>query len=89
MNKAEGCLARTPFGCTFKEEQMLRRFLTGIACLAALAVAVSDASAAGVNRWGAGYFPDLSVVTQDGKTLHFYDDLIKGKIVVINFIYTS
>src|SRR5262249_24345456 len=33
--------------------------------------------------------PNLPVVTQDGKTVRFYDDLLKGKIVVINFIYTS
>ncbi len=31
----------------------------------------------------------MPVVTQDGKTLNFYDDVIKGKIVVISFIYTS
>lgn len=41
------------------------------------------------NRWGKGYFPNLPVVTQDGQTVRFYDDLIKGKIVLINFIYTS
>jgi protein SCO1 len=42
-----------------------------------------------VGRWGKGYFPNLPVINQDGKTLRFYDDLIKGKIVVISFIYTS
>ena len=40
-------------------------------------------------EWGASYFPNLPVVTQDGKELQFYDDVIKGKIVVISFIYTS
>jgi cytochrome oxidase Cu insertion factor (SCO1/SenC/PrrC family)/cytochrome c2 len=44
---------------------------------------------AGSNRWGAGYFPNLSVITQDNKTLRFYDDLIKGKIVVVSFIFTG
>ena len=29
------------------------------------------------------------VKTQDGKTVRFYDDLIKDKIVIISFIYTS
>ncbi len=29
------------------------------------------------------------VVTQDGKTVRFYDDLIKGRTVLISFIYTS
>jgi protein SCO1/2 len=41
------------------------------------------------NRWGANYFPNVALTTQDGKTVRFYDDLIKGKAVAINFIYTS
>ena len=40
-------------------------------------------------RWGKDYVPNVPVVTQDGKTLNFYDDLIKDKIVVFSFIYTS
>ncbi|HXE70960.1 MAG TPA: SCO family protein [Hyphomicrobiaceae bacterium] len=40
-------------------------------------------------RWGKEYVPNVPVVTQDGKTLNFYDDLIKDKIVVMSFIYTS
>jgi len=39
--------------------------------------------------WGANYFPNVTLVTQDGKTVRFYDDLLKGKTVVINFIYTK
>jgi protein SCO1/2 len=39
--------------------------------------------------WSADYFSNTPVVTHDGKELRFYDDLIKGKIVVVNFIYTS
>jgi protein SCO1/2 len=38
--------------------------------------------------WGAGYFPNVPLVTQDGNTVRFYDDLIKDKVVAINFIYT-
>jgi protein SCO1/2 len=38
---------------------------------------------------GETYFTNTPLVTQDGKTVHFYDDLIKGKSVVINFIYTE
>ena len=40
------------------------------------------------NRWGAGYFPNAPLVTQDGKTVRFYDDLLKGKSVAINVIDT-
>lgn len=33
--------------------------------------------------------PNVRIVDQNGKTLSFYDDLIKGKIVAINFIFTT
>ena len=33
--------------------------------------------------------PDVAVLDQDGKELHFYTDLIKGKTVAINFIFTN
>jgi len=39
--------------------------------------------------WGADYFPNVPLLTQDGTTVHFYDDLLKGKAVAINLIYTS
>jgi protein SCO1 len=34
------------------------------------------------------HFPNVPLITQQGKTVHFYDDLIKDKKVVINLIYT-
>ena len=40
-------------------------------------------------RWGAGYFPNVELTTQDGKVVRFYDDLIKGKIVALDLIYTT
>jgi len=40
------------------------------------------------SSWGEGYFPNVELVNQDDKTVRFYDDLIKDKVVVINFIYT-
>ena len=39
--------------------------------------------------FGADYFPNVPVVTQDGKTLMFRDDLLKDKRVLINFIFTK
>lgn len=39
--------------------------------------------------WRDNYFPNVSVVNQDGKTLKFYDDIVKGKIVVFNFMFTG
>jgi protein SCO1 len=49
-----------------------------------LVVGPPPASGADENR-----FPNTELTTQDGKKVHFYDDLIKGKIVAIDFIYTS
>ena len=33
--------------------------------------------------------PDVEVLDQEGNALHFYSDLIKGKTVAINFIFTN
>lgn len=33
--------------------------------------------------------PDIQVLDQNGKPLNFYSDLIKGKTVAINFIFTT
>ena len=35
------------------------------------------------------YFPNVALQTQDGKTVHFFDDVMKDKVVLINFIFTS
>jgi protein SCO1 len=40
-------------------------------------------------RWGKDYLPNLPVLDQDGNQFNFYDDLIAGKNVVINFIFTT
>lgn len=34
------------------------------------------------------YFTDLTVIDQHGKALRFYSDVLKGRVVVISFIYT-
>jgi protein SCO1 len=38
--------------------------------------------------WGANYFPNVELTTQDGVTVGFYDDLLKGKAVAINVMWT-
>jgi protein SCO1 len=35
------------------------------------------------------HFPNVSLTNQDQKTVRFYDDVIKGRIVVIQFMYTQ
>jgi protein SCO1 len=45
------------------------------------------AAAADNKRWGANYFPDVVLTTQNGDAVHFYD-LIRDRIVAIDLIYT-
>src|ERR1041385_4055060 len=63
----------------------------GIALLASLAllVVIMVCEAHASNRWGANYFPNVPLTDQDGRTVHLYDDLLKGKTVVVNLIYTQ
>jgi protein SCO1/2 len=50
---------------------------------------LNSPATAGESRWGKGYLPNTAVVTQDNKSLSFYDDVLKGKIVILSFIYTT
>ena len=46
--------------------------------------AISSDVSSGSNR-----FPNVELITQDGKKVRFYDDLIKGKVVAIELMYTT
>ncbi|MGA9773520.1 MAG: SCO family protein [Blastocatellia bacterium] len=37
----------------------------------------------------AAYFPNTVMLTQDNKPVRFFDDLLKGKTVIINFMFTT
>jgi protein SCO1 len=39
--------------------------------------------------WGAEYFPNIELMTHLGKRVRFFDNLVKDKVVLINFIYTQ
>jgi protein SCO1/2 len=65
----------------------VRRYIQAL--LAVLTLLVMGADQAQSSRWGKSYFPDVSVVTHDGRTLRFYDDLIKDKIFVVSFLFTT
>jgi len=66
--------------------------VTAAAALTALltvAGAIRPATVASADRlWGRDYFPNVQLVTHTGKTVRFYDDLLSGKSVVVNVIYT-
>ncbi|VAW50174.1 Cytochrome oxidase biogenesis protein Sco1/SenC/PrrC, thiol-disulfide reductase involved in Cu(I) insertion into CoxII Cu(A) center / Cytochrome c [hydrothermal vent metagenome] len=55
----------------------------------ALFVICNIATISVASPWGASYFPNVPLTTHEGKEVRFFDDLIKDKIVAINFIYTS
>jgi len=61
---------------------MMRRLLC-LAFLAALPALAQDAKGA------AHYFQKLELVDQDGRTVDLYNDLMKGKVVVINSFFAE
>lgn len=40
-------------------------------------------------RTAKAYEPTIRLLTQDGQSVHFYDDLIKGRIALVNTMFTS
>src|SRR3989441_10315369 len=66
-----------------------RRSITAALLAGAVVVLHVVGPAFADNRWGADYFPNVPLTTQDGATVHLYDDLLKGKSVAINVMYTS
>ena len=54
-----------------------------------LLVAIMVRQANASTHWGANYFPNVPLTDQNGRTVHLYDDLLKGKTVVVNLIYTQ
>lgn len=64
--------------------------LMGGVALSPLLVGASPASSANAAAGSrAGYFPNLVLQTHEGRTVRFYDDVVRGKIVVINMMYTA
>lgn len=61
----------------------------GILAMPRRAPSTRGDSGLGGSVWGANYFPNVPLINHEGKTVRFFDDLIKDKVVAINFIYTS
>ncbi len=60
-----------------------------IATLFILGFTLANSQASASSPWGEDYFPNTELITHDGETVHFFDDLVEDRVVVINFIYTS
>lgn len=65
------------------------RTLAPAAAALALALAGPAAAAPAGSPWGAGYFPNVPLVDQDGRTVRFYEDLVLDRHVVVSFVYTT
>ena len=78
---------------------MNRRKLLATLAVAPLAAGVVGRAATSDNKFKVAessreklqkrYFPNFELTTHDGKKVRFYDDLVKDKIVVINFMYVK
>lgn len=77
-----------------------RRNLVRLATLGSVAGAVlsskahgattgHDTSAAARERIRQRYFPDVILTNQDGKKFRFYEDIVKDRIVTINFFFSK
>ncbi|MNF66705.1 hypothetical protein D3C76_157010 [compost metagenome] len=67
----------------------LARILLSLSLCLAQGLAQAAAESESASPWGRDYFPNTALVNQDGQTLHFFDDMIKDKVVAINFIFTA
>lgn len=64
----------------------------GVATLAALPACTANLNHLETSQTGSvvrrkGAFPNVPLVTHEGKAVRFYDDLVKNKTVMINFMY--
>lgn len=80
-------------------QNVTRRKLLGLLSLAPVAplaghllsfsAAAAEVGMSARERLRRRNFPNVKLKTQDGKEVRFYDDLIKDKIVTINFFYAK
>src|SRR5712692_3720568 len=76
-------------------KDITRRTCLALSALAPVAVGVlarpsqSDDNVSSRDVIRDRYFPNVVLTTHEGRTVRFYDDLIKDKVVTINFMYTQ
>jgi cytochrome oxidase Cu insertion factor (SCO1/SenC/PrrC family) len=70
-------------------QSMTRASCLALACALLVLCAPRVQAAPKGSPWNESYFPNVTLVSQDGKEMRFYDDMIKAKIVLINFMYAT
>ena len=68
--------------------KLIQRFLE-IVMVSALLVGTGLVFAEDEDARAREYFTNLELINQDGETVRFFDDVLKDKVVVINFIFTN
>jgi len=70
---------------------MIHRMATFSGLLLAFSIAATPVGSARAEAkdspWGGDYFPNVPLVNQDGKTVRLYDDLLKDKKVLVDFVF--
>jgi protein SCO1/2 len=68
-----------------------RRAFVALLSGVALAAGTTGAAMGASGRPGAddGRIPDVELTTHERRVVRFYGDLVKGRVVVVNFMYTS
>jgi protein SCO1/2 len=74
---------------TFLKSALGLAVLPSVASKAASPAADPAITAAAPKKGGprANYFPNVLLQTHDGRTLRFYDDVVRGKTVIFNMMY--
>lgn len=72
------------------ERQVVRSQATSVDLASPEGASVAmTGTAKSITEVSASYFPNHVLLTQDNKQVRFYDDLLKGKVVMINFMFTT
>ena len=72
-----------------KMDLRLERAVTSTAVTGDQNLLAANTASNGPEYAGKMVIPEVDVLDQNGNALHFYSDLIKGKTVAINFIFTN
>ena len=67
---------------------LTRRLLTTV-ITSVLLLSTSPVLAENEEARAREYFTNVELINQDGETVRFFDDVLKDKVVVINFIFTN
>jgi cytochrome oxidase Cu insertion factor (SCO1/SenC/PrrC family) len=84
--KTERCITKTK--CLVTRLAWLALFLTALLTIQPIGKVYAQ-SGPGTQTEGKQNIPDVELVDQDGKTVHLYTDLVKGRVAALSFIFTT